>query len=452
MATHILLCTVGGSHEPIVASIAELKRRASRDDGEYLVCFICSESVGRRPGSIDYITGECTPIEVRRGGEIVERLQNIPTLIDLPVACFEICVVHPDNLDDAYIKIRRHIRDLREKKPGARFVADYTGGTKTMTSALVCAALESDDVDLQVVIGTRVNLVGVSPGTPHGAGSVHVPGVLIDRAVARHLRLWERFAYHQAARTLQCVPVNAGTPEQERALLARHLSEVLALWDDFNHKSAAELLDMRKGDVMSKCSKGEKKLYGNLVSTIGLLGNHHHPKREVLQLFDLWLNAKRRAVQGRFDDAVARWYRLMEWTAQWLLKTVLEIQSTAEFPRKELPEGVEVAGPQDPVQIGLRKAWLVVKGRFDGDARGVEGVARRFIDHNDEKLRHLVQKRNYSLLAHGFKPVTKEDWEEVESFTEEHVVTVLREALRVVEVREAPKQLPQSPPDFLMWP
>ena len=36
---------------------------------------------------------------------------------------------------------------------------------------------------------------------------------------------------------------------------------------------------------------------------------------------DLWRNAERRAVQGRYDDAVARCYRMVEWTAQWLLRT-----------------------------------------------------------------------------------------------------------------------------------
>lgn len=68
---------------------------------------------------------------------------------------------------------------LAERFPGARFIADYTGGTKTMTAALVCTALERDDVTLQLVSGARPDLVAVRDGTewrwlraPTGCGSI----------------------------------------------------------------------------------------------------------------------------------------------------------------------------------------------------------------------------------------------------------------------------------------
>lgn len=451
MATHILLCTVGGSHQPIVAAIEALKDRASRDEEEYFVCFFCTETIGGRPGSITQICGEGAVVKASFS-DPGPTLPNIPTQTGLADSCFATCVVPPDNLNEAYLRMRRQVRDLSKRFPSARFVADYTGGTKAMTAALVCAALESDGIDLQVVIGARVDLISVSDGT-HAAATVDVSTVRTDRAVARHLRLWERFAYRQAARTLLHVPVVAGTPEQERAQLARNLSEGLARWDDFDYEGASGLLRTCKDGIMSRCDAHERPLLIGVFETIGLLARGGDGS-EVLQLFDLWLNAERRAAQGRFDDAVSRWYRLMEWTAQWLLKKVLEVESTAEFPRVELPKGVAVPGAEGPVPIGMWTAWQVVEGRFDPCAEGIQGAAGRFVRDRHKELLDLVRIRNNSRLAHGFEPVTEERWNRVKSFTEEHVLCVLRVALTTVGLRKEkePTQLPQSPPDFLLWP
>ena len=142
----------------------------------------------------------------------------------------------------------------------------------------------------------------------------------------------------------------------------------------------------------------------------------------------------------------------MEWTAQWLLRKILGINSTAKFPRKELPKDVVVAGTDEVVSVDLWKAWQVVKGRFDGDAKGVQGTARTFIDSNDSELRDLLQKRNHSILAHGFEPVDETDWKRVKSFTDEHFLCVLRAAQEEVGLRKEPQQLPTAPPDFLLTP
>ena len=185
MATHILLCTVGGSHQPIVAAIEALKDRASRDGGEYFVCFFCTETIGGRPGSITQITG--TGAVVRASfSDPGPTLPNIPTQTELSSSCFATCIVPPDNLNEAYLLMRHQVRTLSEQFASRRLVADYTGGTKAMTAALVCAALESDGLDLQVVIGARVDLISVSDGT-HAAAAVDVSRMRTDRAVARHL-------------------------------------------------------------------------------------------------------------------------------------------------------------------------------------------------------------------------------------------------------------------------
>ena len=54
--------------------------------------------------------------------------------------------------------MRKAIAELAEQYPGARFIADYTGGTKTMTAALVCAVLECDNIELQLTGGARLQI------------------------------------------------------------------------------------------------------------------------------------------------------------------------------------------------------------------------------------------------------------------------------------------------------
>ena len=247
MATQILLCSVGGSHQPIITAIQALKDKTVASGDEYFICFFCTGKDGSRPGSIEHITGQGNVIKANFS-DTRATLKNIPTQTSLPESSYDTCIVPPDNLDEAYLLIRRKIRTLSDAHPEARFVADYTGGTKTMTAALVCAALESHDIAPQLVVGIRVDLISASDGTQAAAG-VDISRMRVDREVTRHLRVWEQFSYHQAARTLSQVPSNAGTPDHRRIQLARVLSKGLALWDDFDHKGAFELLDRCRGDV-----------------------------------------------------------------------------------------------------------------------------------------------------------------------------------------------------------
>jgi hypothetical protein len=134
----VLLVTVGGSHQPIVTSIAS--QNPDR------VVFICSVGVN---GSEVQVVGAGKPCEVRKGADVVEQLPNIPTQVGLGDR-FDpsrdlVRLTNLDDLSDCYGRIREALRSLRLELPDAVITADYTGGTKTMSAALVMAA-----VDLEV--------------------------------------------------------------------------------------------------------------------------------------------------------------------------------------------------------------------------------------------------------------------------------------------------------------
>ncbi|WP_315789515.1 hypothetical protein [Fischerella sp. JS2] len=151
----ILLVTVGGSFQPIITAIRSLQPDR--------VIFIASDG---EKGSKSQVIGEGTPCEVRRGAEVVERLPNIPTQVNLGEN-FQperdlILVQNPDNLAESYAKISSCIRNLQQES-GHQIMADYTGGTKTLSAALVMAAVDCG-ISLYITIAARDNLVKVERG------------------------------------------------------------------------------------------------------------------------------------------------------------------------------------------------------------------------------------------------------------------------------------------------
>jgi CRISPR-associated protein (Cas_Cas02710) len=154
--TKILFVTVGGSFQPIVTAIQSLQPDR--------VIFIASD--GER-GSVSQVVGEGTPCEVRRGSEVIERLPNIPTQVGLGEN-FQpqrdvIRIQNPDDLGECYSKISEYIRHL-QAETGNEIMADYTGGTKTLSAALVLAAADCGVSLYLTIAGDRENLIKVEKG------------------------------------------------------------------------------------------------------------------------------------------------------------------------------------------------------------------------------------------------------------------------------------------------
>ena len=431
MNNHILLCTVGGAHQPILKAIGATSPQ--------YVCFFCTDNdpVTNKPGSSLHVTGEGAVI-MAGWNDNKPTLPNIPAQAGLNHDQFETQIVPADDLDGAYFAMSNAIAGLGKKFPGVRFIADYTGGTKTMTAALVCAALERDDVELQLVAGARPNLVRVEDGTEQAMGA-SVDHLRLDREMKTHLRAWHRFAYQEAADGLARIRITANDPRRTQLELARDLSRALADWDNFNHELAYQRLHIYGGQVA--------RYYPPMLPTLSLLkqaGDTRSTQNDPVRLFDLYLNVERRAAQGRFDDAIARWYRLMEWTAQWELRKELKAD-TSDFPRELLPQDADVVPNRDgKIRLGLWQAWQVVEHRLPEPCQN-------FVKDHGAELRDLINMRNDSILAHGFRSVTRSDWQRVYSWTQKNFLPFLRDLADQAGLKRArePQQLPTTPPEFL---
>lgn len=424
----ILLCTVGGSHEPIVKAIAERKPRR--------VVFFCS---GRDPGtgrlgSCGQITGKGSVIKAHREDDR-PALPNIPTLCGLASDSYEVVEVPSDHLDGAFEIMSQRIAAEARGDSAARLIADYTGGTKTMSAALVLAALEHQGVELQIVTGNRADLIQVRPGTEYLAVTA-IERLRTKRMMELALRAWERHAYDEAAQALERIATPADPGLAGELNRMRDLSRAFAAWDRFDHAEAFRLLDLYAPKLASRIG-GELRLLRRMTT-------REEPARaEALRIWDLWLNAMRRAVAGRYDDAVARLYRVIEWTAQWLLRTHLGIE-TADVPADRIPPGLDIRPGRDgKLQAGLLNAWHLLAHH-----RAQSAAGRFFTDRQDE-LFDLLKARNGSILAHGSEPVEKEKWERMHGWVQSNLIPVLREEAEGIGQRVFFAQLPRTPAEAL---
>lgn len=420
----VLICTVGGSHQPIVRAIGEMRPR--------FVCFICTgrDPTTGQPGSEIQITGNGNVIKANRCDN-GPSLPNIPAQTGLSGEQFEVCLIPSDDLDTAYKTISDALTTLRHRFPDAALVADYTGGTKTMTAALVMAVLETEDVELRLVTGARADLIKVRDGTESSmiASTEHLR---LRRAMAPYLAAWGRYAYGEACQGLTTIPAPHNPQLRSELQIARDLSCAFDAWDRFDHRRALETLRIYQPRV-------GRSLGLHLTFLSLLTAPDDDRRREAACLWDLWQNAERRAVQGRYDDAVARVYRLLEWTAQWLLRDRAGID-TSNLRQENIPDGVRTTkNHRGEHQAGLLAAWDLV-------AHHVETEAGRWVREERSHMQDHIKMRNDSILAHGYRPLNRDDWERLAEWVATSFIPVLKEETARSGVRLVPPQLPRQLP------
>lgn len=419
----VLVCTVGGSHQPIVTAIKALAPAH--------VCFLCTDrdpNTGQ-PGSRIQVEGKGSVIKAHPADQGAT-LPNIPTQAGLAENSYEVRIVPADVLDGVVDEALRALSELRQRFPDADLVADYTGGTKTMTAGLILATLEVPDVELRLVTGARADLVKVHDGTQVSATAT-VERIRLRRQMSPFLAAWEHFGYSTAAAGLRSLDVPQDPSLRSEWQIARDLSAAFDAWDRFDHAAARQSL------VLYRPRIGQQA--GLLLKFLDLLCLQDNDRRqEPARLFDLWRNAERRAAQGRYDDAVARAYRLLEWTAQWLLRSRAGID-TGNVSAERLPPGMNVRpGREGRLQVGLYDAWQLVAHHLDGQAAE---FARR---EADSMLDHL-RARNLSILAHGDTPIADGAWQHFYGWMEQAFLPVLRQAATDADFRMDPPQLPMRP-------
>jgi CRISPR-associated protein (TIGR02710 family) len=416
--TTILICTVGGSHQPIVSAIAD-----QRPDFVIFICTGNDPATGQQ-GSVSQITGQGMCIKANFG-DAKPTLPSIPVQAGLQPEQYRVQSTLADNLDQIYLDCSRAIVEALTEHPDAKLIADYTGGTKSMSAGLVMAVLEHQEIELRLMTGGRSDLIKVQDGSEFSV-LANIEQLRFERLLAPYRQAWSRYAYSEAEAGLKLIRPPHNTELQGKYTRFRDLSRAFAKWDNFNHDGAQRIL--------LNYTKQLGPLTAQLQS-IGLLNSKKPELREAAQLFDLYLNARRRAAQGRYDDAIARAYRLIEWTAQWLLKVHCGIE-TANIDEAAIPEGMALKRNREGQwQAGLFDAWQLVKFK-------TSGAGAQFIKAEENRLLNHLKIRNFSILAHGFEPVKAGDWQTIQVWLAQQFVPMLLAETAKTGIKELPVQLP----------
>ena len=159
---------------------------------------------------------------------------------------------------------------------------------------------------------------------------------------------------------------------------------------------------------------------------------------------DLLLNAERRAKQHRYDDAIGRLYRAVELLMQIHIKkiyamTTLDIQLDklpglsqeiqAQYERMRSP----ISGR---ITIAFRKGYELLR-EIPGDSLGELYKTRA------RRISQVIDTRNLSLFAHGFRPIQFEEYEEFEQVIGNFVKQAIN-TLRPASCTWQPIQFPKK--------
>ena len=379
---HLLICTVGGTPEPVVAAVRHWKPARV-----LLVHSIdtkpSAESVSKEPGLLQ--PGAWDTVELHDAQD------------------FGDCVRMMRGLD-------QQIGAWRRKGPEYDVIVDFTGGTKCMSAALSlvsrrwpCAFSYVGGTERTkggtgiVVSGKEQTLVTQNPWNALGYQAIEDACLLFDQ-----------HAFLPAAKLLDETRKAADDDAVKRRLSTFHqLCEGYGLWDRFQHKDAVQ----RIANVLKNATDLQAVLGSSRSEPVVRIIKQHHQALQTLvaqprsraMIADLMSNARRRKHEGRYDDGVARLYRAIESFAQLALAERYEIPSTDDVALERFPESLrarwESRAENGKLLLGLRDAYVLLDELGDSAGKSFKDLGLH------DPQRSPLTARNQSILAHGFQPV-----------------------------------------------
>lgn len=309
-----------------------------------------------------------------------------------------------EDVERVYRDCRALFRDLATRGFAAEVIeVDYTSGTKAMTAGLVLAAVAHGCGTLSYIAGERRSGV-VESGTERLV-PIEPRRMWADERLRLACDYCRALRFDAALALLDSVK-DAWLGDYERLVAEglRSAANGYGAWDRFDFaRATGELWKLAEAAAPELLEfQPDREALTRLPALKPALGISAD------RLADLFNNAGRRLAEGRYDDALARLYRLAEMFAQWILRKEFSIE-TADVDVAKVPDELrdKLAATRNAggaIQIGLDWDYRLLK------AKGHE-VGRRF-DHGEfSGIGVLLKQRNESLLAHGLVPIGRKDVE-----------------------------------------
>lgn len=331
-------------------------------------------------------------------------------------------VDRPEELGPCYRKLRSKIHDILEEthvQPD-RVLVDYTGGTKTMSAALVLVAVE---------LFHHFNYVGGEREANGGTGRV-VSGTekpvrqpnpwteLAIREIERARDLWASCQFEVAAQVLRTVAHRV-----QRSLLFEtiaNLADAMAARHRVDFREAERLLGPLTGKLPplfdGRNDYGLVEFVKRARELCEKCASEYANDTLLRELLD---NALRTASQGRYEDAAARLYRAMEMQGQiWLAQATHNLFVNGRCKKEnvhKIPETLKNLPFCKPdsdgdVKFSLEQLFLALVALGHPEAAS---IAADINLGKHSQWRKATEKRNASILAHGTQPVGADGFQEM---------------------------------------
>lgn len=283
-------------------------------------------------------------------------------------------------------------------------VVDFTSGTKPMSSALALAALHLNIAQLNYVAGERGPDGRTQSGTERSIPLRPRP-MHLQQSLVRFEALFDRHQYPAAQAIIASIRADQlDANDQERVDLYDALASFYAAWDRFDLDRAKQLKD---GIDMDAAKALLPKPFADRVyrqrDWPGRMDAHDFAWTRFADLVE---NAERRAETGAYDDAMARLYRAFEFLAQARLHHAHDL-NTDDLRADSFPEDLRAKYANEKGEVGplgMVRAYELLDDLDDA-------LGQAFFErYEDGELKRLLNKRNLSILAHGFNPVEKGDY------------------------------------------
>lgn len=280
---------------------------------------------------------------------------------------------------------------------GENITVDYTSGTKSMSAALLFCAIKYEVKHISYVYGERYEGI-VQTGTERR--SILTPNLIFSQ---KHISQVETaFNQNQFSHGLSILRNTSFHPRyRAKAESLRLLCEAYDAWDKFAFNDALESIRQIPREEKKNASWG---------STVGrqarLLEELSSSQMSAMHIIDLFYNAERRAAEGKYDDAVARLYRMIEMVGQVGFHKAFGIGTSSvkpeTLPSEITPESFKRSwDPENEVfNFGLYDTFRVLEIADNQ-------TGKDFSEHLND-FQKVLGVRNQSILAHGSTPISKE--------------------------------------------
>ena len=296
-------------------------------------------------------------------------------------------------------------------------IVDYTGGTKTMSVALALATIQ---------FASTFTYVGGIDRTKDGLGIVingkekmwYVDNPWDEIAVIERKEaalLFNKARYSSAAAAFSRISEKVSENNRPFFQALKTFSEGYDFWDRFQHKEAKRKLfsirDILSAYALGKADRSFEPTMGKFKKNLQFLGeieNNNNEKRRLLQCYDLIANAQRRAeLEKKYDDAVARLYRVLEALAQHQLDSKYGIK-TSNVHLNDLPDFLKEEYKRKYFDPGEGKMKLPLYASYQLLKELNDELGHNFFEKYERNIKLILDLRNKSILAHGFNSVKEE--------------------------------------------